>query len=109
MANTIDLKPMKDFCTKRKGPAYVCPNNECLAFICTKTKTCRKCKYPNIKYHFEPLEGSTNGFTIKPILLRPKSAGCVTLRDDNPFTNPMIHANFLHEDEDVETFVSFIF
>lgn len=42
----------------------------------------------------------TDGFTILPTLLRPKSRGFVQLRSRNPLDAPIIQPNFLKEEKD---------
>ena len=42
-------------------------------------------------------------FFIYVILLHPKSRGSVTLRSDDPFDRPVIDANFLSHNDDINT------
>jgi len=42
----------------------------------------------------------TDGYTILPTLLRPKSVGYVALRSANPLDTPLIQPNFLTAEED---------
>ncbi|KAK8385719.1 hypothetical protein O3P69_016475 [Scylla paramamosain] len=65
--------------------------------------------------HFSPLRRNiTNtraeiygreGFTIRPIILRPKSRGTITLRSKNPDDYPVIDPQLLSHPEDVKTLV----
>jgi choline dehydrogenase len=42
---------------------------------------------------------------VKVLLLQPKSKGQVELRSRDPLEKPIIHGNYLHEKEDVETLI----
>ena len=72
---------------------------------------------PNLQLHFSPIWlgkdysydmydiktlPGTDGFTILPTLLQPKSRGFVTLRSKNPKDAPIIQPNFLSEKEDLD-------
>ncbi|GAB3180815.1 GMC family oxidoreductase [Telluribacter humicola] len=47
----------------------------------------------------------TNGFTILPTILKPKSRGYVGLRSSSPLDAPVIQPNFLSEEDDVKTLI----
>ena len=74
----------------------------------------------NFQFHFSPiwlgdqygydaydLNGfpRSDGFTIFPTLLHPKSRGTVTLSSADPNAEPIIQPNFLEEKEDLEQLV----
>jgi len=44
---------------------------------------------------------TTDGFTILPTLLHPKSRGYVSIRSSDPLAPPVIQPNFLQEEEDL--------
>ena len=44
-----------------------------------------------------------DGFTCRPILLRPESRGTIRLRSADPLAAPAIHQNFLSTDKDMRT------
>lgn len=46
-----------------------------------------------------------DGFSIVPVLMRPKSRGRVMLRNSNPFAFPKLYANYYSRQEDVDTMV----
>lgn len=46
-----------------------------------------------------------DGFTIYPILLRPKSRGSVRLASSNPFDPPLVDLNFFENERDIERLV----
>lgn len=52
--------------------------------------------------YFQKLLHKTTA-TILPILLHPKSVGCVKLRDKNAASEPLIDPNYLQHHSDVET------
>lgn len=47
----------------------------------------------------------TPSFSIDPVLLRPKSRGCLKLRSRNPYEHPWIDPNYLSHPHDVATLV----
>lgn len=48
---------------------------------------------------------TTDGFTILPSLLKPKSRGYLTLRTGNPCESPLIQPNFLSVEDDLLTLI----
>ena len=46
------------------------------------------------------------GFTLIPYLLHPKSRGRVRLRNSNPFSKPVIEANFFDDPRDVKAMIA---
>ena len=46
-----------------------------------------------------------DGFSIVPILMRPKSIGRVMLRSSNPFVWPSLYANYYSHQDDVDAMV----
>lgn len=51
-------------------------------------------------YNIKSFPAHTDGFSILPTLLRPKSRGFVALKSANPLDFPLIQPNFLQEDSD---------
>jgi choline dehydrogenase-like flavoprotein len=45
----------------------------------------------------------SDGFTCRPILLRPESRGSIRLKSADPLAAPAIHQNFLSTDKDLRT------
>jgi len=45
----------------------------------------------------------SDGFTCRPILLRPESRGAIRLKSANPLAAPAIHQNFLSTEKDIRT------
>lgn len=47
-------------------------------------------------------------WSIIPMLLHPKSCGHIKLKDNNPFSNPLMFGNYLTDPSDVATFIASI-
>lgn len=68
---------------------------------------------PDLQFHFGPaffvnhgLEPvKDHGFTLGPTLVRPYSAGTITLRSSNPLDAPAIRANYLADARDMKVLV----
>jgi choline dehydrogenase len=68
---------------------------------------------PDLQFHFVPamlddhgrnhLDG--NGFTMHCCVLRPESRGHLELNPDDPHGHPLIHANYLEGEKDLELMV----
>lgn len=53
---------------------------------------------------WKPLEGTnTDAFMIVPMLLLPRSTGYMTLKDNSPFSNPIMDPKYFEDPEDIET------
>jgi choline dehydrogenase-like flavoprotein len=50
----------------------------------------------------------SEGFVVAPTLLHPKAIGSVTLRDTNPFTQPLIRYEAFGEEEDLDRLIKII-
>lgn len=53
----------------------------------------------------EKLDNNTRSIQIIPAVLRPKSRGFLTLRDNNPLSHPLIYANYYTHPDDVKIIV----
>ncbi|CAL1531932.1 unnamed protein product [Lymnaea stagnalis] len=58
-----------------------------------------------IKAEMSDNVNSDHGFGCLPILLRPESRGVITLRSNDPFDYPVIRANYLDRQEDIELLI----
>jgi choline dehydrogenase len=98
-----------------KGP-FSCSPLEAVAFL-----SVNGAKNVNFQYHFIPLHGgndytstpydpksypTTDGYSLMPSLLKPKSRGYVGLKSANPLDAPLIQPNFFSEAEDLQTMVT---
>lgn len=108
------LKHLLNFFINKKGPFTISPL-EAYAFLNSDdTQT-----QPDIQFHFAPAHlgtekelangadiyntdtyPKTDGFTILPSLIQPKSRGYVALRSNNPSDAPIIQPNYLSEEAD---------
>ncbi|HEU5375313.1 MAG TPA: choline dehydrogenase [Ktedonobacteraceae bacterium] len=69
---------------------------------------------PDIQYHFAPAffreHGAVkipgHGFTIGPTLLHPRSRGRILLHSNDPLQHAAIHANYLSEEEDIQSLLA---
>ncbi|MEP7253401.1 MAG: GMC family oxidoreductase N-terminal domain-containing protein [Ginsengibacter sp.] len=94
-----------------KGPLS-CSPLEAVAFFSV-------CGAPNVnlQFHFIPIHlgndyktdaynpktfPRTDGFSILPTLLKPKSRGWVKIKSANPFDSPVVQPDFLSEEEDLQ-------
>lgn len=72
---------------------------------------------PDLQWHFAPSVYTNSGLNLKPMFkyygytlmvchLHPKSRGRITLRDPNPLSKPLIDANYLAHDSDLDALVT---
>ncbi len=105
------LKLIKDIAQYRKNRHGLLSSNfaEGGAFL----KTDPQLATPNIQLHFVIALVDNHarslhtgyGFSCHVCLLRPKSVGSVTLRNNNPDSPPVIDPNFLNHPDDIEELV----
>jgi choline dehydrogenase len=82
---------------------------EACAFLATEPHAAAT----DLQYHFGPAYFVDHGFTrlkgswftIGPTLIKPRSAGWLTLRSTDPAASPAIHANYLSDEADLRVLV----
>ncbi|XP_076299312.1 uncharacterized protein LOC143218163 [Lasioglossum baleicum] len=114
-----------------RGPMTTLGGVEGYAFVNTKFAN-RSIDYPDIQFHMAPASinsdagvqvkrvlgitdevydsvykpiADKDAWTIMPLLLRPRSRGTVRLRSSNPFSSPIIDANYFADTRDIATLV----
>lgn len=105
------VKAAFDWATKGEGPLTTIVF-QALAFV----KTSPELSYPDIQVHFAPLGYGSNEdgvflmdnptITFQPNVNRPRSRGKLQLNSNDPFDYPVIHANMLGDDYDLQTLVA---
>ena len=107
------LKGLAQFFLSKTGPLTIGPL-EAVAFLHTDP-TNAEATSPDMQFHFVPAHfGSddktdvyklntyphTDGYTILPTLLKPKSRGYISLRSANPLDAPIIQPNYFADEAD---------
>lgn len=112
-------KHLLNYFINKKGPLTISPLEAYAFFKSDETKT-----QPDIQFHFAPAHlgneknlaagadiynpatyPKTDGFTILPSLIQPKSRGYVKLRSNNPSDAPIIQPNYLAEEADCDILI----
>ena len=104
-AGLLNINSVKCFSENGTGSLYATGGQEITAFINSRHLEFNKCSYPNFQLMFGPLDDQTDGTAIYPLLLRPKSRGCITLKNSDPSSFPLIHARYLEDPRDFEAMV----
>lgn len=110
------LKALGNWLLTKQGPLTISPL-EAVAFLKTDPAQDRV----NMQFHFAPAHmgddyqgdiydlttwPTTDGYTILPTLLKPKSTGYVELRSANPLDAPVIQPNYLTDEDDRQVLIS---
>ena len=110
------LRELFKFMVNRTGALTIGPL-EAVAFFNLDDHARDDC---NFQFHFAPLHigkgydynvydlttyPRTDGYTILPSLLHPKSRGHVGLTNKDPYADPLIQPNFLSEAEDLQALI----
>jgi choline dehydrogenase len=99
---------MREFTEHHRGP-LTSNLSEVGAFITTRAGL----PEPDLEYHFGPLFFMNHGFTqvkrhtytFVPTLVTPESRGHLTLRSTDPMQHPLIYANYLSSENDIQTLI----
>ena len=104
------LKALGQYFVSGNGPMTISPL-EAVAFLKTDNSKDR----PDMQLHFAPAHTgddymadmydlstwpTTDGYTILPTVLKPKSVGYVSVRSDSPLDAPVIQPNYLTDEDD---------
>ncbi|WP_338874102.1 GMC family oxidoreductase N-terminal domain-containing protein [Spirosoma sp. SC4-14] len=110
------VKALGQYFLFKRGPMTISPL-EAVAFLRTNSGKDR----PDLQLHFAPVHmgadyaadmydlttwPTTDGYTILPTLLKPKSAGYISLRSKNPTDAPIIQPNYLTHEDDRHTLIN---
>lgn len=82
----------------------------CESSLFTSTRDGMGAASPDLQFFFggflfPELGQLGSGFTLCPVLAQPQSIGNVSLRSNNPVDPPVIHANYLTSDADLQVLV----
>ncbi len=99
---------LQQFATSQEGP-LTSNVGEGGGFLKTKPEL----SAPDLQFHFAPTyfveHGFANpeghGFTFAPTLLHPESRGSITLRSTDPLAAPVIQANYLSSEVDMQVLI----
>lgn len=105
------LRSLYQYLFHRKGELTI---NYTQAFCFARSK--ENLPIPDLQWHFAPSMHSSSGLNLTPLFkyygytfmlsyLHPKSRGRITLADANPASYPLIDANYLAEEGDMEALV----
>ncbi|CAH1393768.1 unnamed protein product [Nezara viridula] len=124
----LTINSLRTFIKNHTGPLYALPTTEAMAFVKTRYAE----DTPDIQLFFATSGDNSDGgifgrrnnglsdeyyatvfepilykdsFTILPLLLRPRSKGYILLKDSDPKSRPLIHANYFQDEHDLDVLV----
>ncbi|KAJ8682935.1 hypothetical protein QAD02_018727 [Eretmocerus hayati] len=131
MPKVLNYKSMMDFSKQEKGPLYVVPECEAMAFIHTRLNN-ETADYPDVQLFLASAADNADGglfgkrscglgneffaelfenilfkesYAVVPLVLRPRSRGYVKLHSDNPQDEPIIVPNYFDDKRDLDVLV----
>lgn len=128
----LQVDTVKEFAFEHRGPLYAMPACEVMGFVNTKYQDPREDR-PDIQFFMASFADSSDGGMFGkrasgisddyyaevyekilfrdaamavPLLMRPKSRGKILLKDNNPYSYPLIYPNYFSHPQDIKVMVS---
>lgn len=129
---SITDEAIKDFTESHKGILYNLPECEAIGFVKTKYANISD-DWPDVQLFMTAFADNSDGgifskrgtrlsdvnyqvvyedvifkpaFSLVPLLLRPKSRGYLRLKDNDPYSKPLIYPNYYTHPDDIKVMVS---
>ncbi|XP_070500763.1 glucose dehydrogenase [FAD, quinone]-like [Chironomus tepperi] len=127
----LQVDTVKEFAFEHRGPLYAMPACEIMGFVNTKYQDPAEDR-PDVQFFMASFADSSDGGMFGkrasgisdnyyaevyekilfrdaamavPLLMRPKSRGKILLKDNNPYTYPLIYPNYFSHPQDLKVMV----